>query len=150
MGKQSNIIFEEFNSIKFDTWYHAGLSIAIIMKLFFFISAIVLFYDERAGKQDSKQFKRMMMLKNFSNEMTKIIVCLLIIVVFATHKGVSCIDKHFRILLVVFAIISLLEVHWIVFFQDVIPLLNQIQYFTGRIGTLQDQTNMDKIHAVRY
>ena len=150
MTKQTNIIFEEFNSIKFDTWYHAGLSIAIIMKAFFFISAVVLFYDERAGKRDSKQFKRMLFLKNFSNEMTKIIVCLLIIVVFTTHKGVSCIDKHFRILLIVFAIITLLEVHWIVFFQETTPLLSHIQYFTGRIGSLQDQTNMDKIHEVRY
>ena len=148
MGKQTNIVFEEFNSIKFDTWYHAGLSIAIIMKVFFFISAVVLFYDERAGKRDSKQFKRMLFLKNFSNEMTKIIVCALIIHVFTSQRGVSCIDKHFRILLVAFAIITLLEVHWVVFFQQSIPLLSQIQYFSGRVGSFTDQMNRDKLHEM--
>jgi hypothetical protein len=70
--------------------------------------------------------------------------------VFNPFNDTFCVDKHFKTLLFVFAIFTLIEVHWVVFTRKVSPDANLIRFFLGRIGTMKQQTQRDREHAEYY
>jgi hypothetical protein len=72
------------------------------------------------------------------------------IYVFNPFNNTFCIDKHFKTLLFVFAIFAIAEIHWVVFTSKVSPDANIVQFFLGRIGTMQQQEQRDREHAAYY
>lgn len=138
------------SEIKTDTWYHIVLSIAVIVKVIFVCSAIFCYTEERRNKTETDTFKRIVHIKDISNELTIIVICLLMLYVFNPFNDTFCVDKHFKTLLFVFAIFTLIEVHWVVFTAKVSPDANLIRFFFGRIGTMKQQTQRDREHAEYY
>lgn len=147
MGNIPNVIKNEF---KVDTWYHIVLTIVVIIKIIFIISAIIVFEETRNHHENTPFFKRIVRIKDISNELAIIIICILMIHVFNPFNNNYTVDKHLKNILFVFAILTLCERHWFVFTGKNIQLINHIQFFTGRIGTLQDQTSSDKRHLMDY
>jgi hypothetical protein len=135
------------NEIRFDSKYHIVMTIAVLLKLVFVTCAILGMMDKIDNAQNAEQHKRIMMAKDMSNELTKIVVLGMMVVIFFPRNNTYCIDKSFKTLLFVFAIISLLEIHWYVFLGQ-IDLVNRIQYFTGRIGSFDQQVHNDQIHIL--
>ena len=133
-----------------DTWYHIVLSIAVIVKVVFVLSAIFCFIEERRNKTETNTFKRLVHIKDISNELTILIICLLMLYVFNPFNKNFCVDKHFKTLLFVFAIFTIAEIHWVVFTSEVSPDANVIRFFLGRIGTIKQQDQRDREHAAYY
>ena len=138
------------SEIRFDTWYHIVLSLAVIIKIVFICSAIFCFIEQKKYGTDTKEFKRAIHIKDIANELTILIICLIMIYVFNPFNNTFCIDKHFKTLLFVFAIFAIAEIHWVVFTSKVSPDANIVQFFLGRIGTMQQQEQRDREHAAYY
>ena len=147
MGKIPNFIKNEF---KVDTWYHIVLTIIVILKIIFLISAIIVFEETRHHHENTPLFQRIVRIKDISNELAMIIISILMIYVFNPFNNNYTVDKHLKNILFIFAILTLCERHWFVFTGKNIQLINHIQFFTGRIGTLQDQMSTDKRHLTDY
>lgn len=145
-----NFTKEIKGEIRDDTIYHIVLSIAVIVKIIFIISAIICYIYEEKGQQNTKFFKKIVRIKDITNELTIIIVCCLIFFIFNPFNNTFCIDKHFKTLLFVFAIFTLIEVKWVVFTGEVLKESNILQFFFGRIGTLKQQVNHDQTHSEYY
>jgi len=130
--------------MRFDTKYHIVLSVAILVKVVFLICAIVSFYETLQGNETSPFTRKMIKLKDITNELFKVIICGLMIVFFYPRNQKYCIDKQMKLLLFSYAIISMMEVNWSVIVKPY-PFFRKIQYFFGRIGSLRDQNSRDKL-----
>ena len=146
----TKIINSIHKEIRIDSWYHIFLSIAVITKLVFVSSAILCYIEERRNKTETNIFKRLIHVKDISNELTILVVCLLMIYIFNPSNTNFCIDKQFKTLLFAFAIFTLAEIHWVVFTKKVYPGSNTLQFFLGRIGTMRGQIERDRVHAEYY
>ena len=78
----SKIINSIHKEIRIDSWYHIFLSIAVVTKLVFVSSAVLCYIEERRNKTETNRFKRMVHIKDISNELTILVVCLLMIYIF--------------------------------------------------------------------
>ena len=149
--KVIKIVDKEIGSeIRLDTWYHIVLSIAVVVKIVFIFSAVFCYTYQRENKMNTPAFKKLVRIKDVSNELTILIVCLLILYVFNPFNHNFCIDKHFKTLLFVFAIFTIAEIHWVVFTNKVSEELTSVRFFLGGIGTIKQQTQRDKDHADYY
>ena len=138
-----NIVHSMSKDLRFDTKYHIILSVAIMIKGVFLICAIVSFYETKRGNETSPFTKKMIKLKDITNELFKLIICGLMIVIFYPRNQKYCIDKPMKILLFSYAIISLMEIKWSVAINTH-PFFRNLQYFFGRNGSLSDQITRDK------
>lgn len=130
--------------IQFDTNYHVVLTVAVVLKVVFVICAVISLYEVRQGREHTSFAIRVVKLKDMCNELVKIIVCLLVVYLFSPFKPSYCMDKSMKILLFTFAIITLIEVHWVVFIKHHY-IIRTLQYFTGRLGTFNEQRRVDII-----
>tara|TARA_B100000282_G_C31325616_1_gene306475 strand:- start:49 stop:273 length:225 start_codon:yes stop_codon:yes gene_type:complete len=60
------------------------------------------------------------------------------------------VDVHVQTLLFAFAIIVLLESHWVVFMREQHYGVSIVQFFIGRIGTLKEQKIADQKHIATH
>jgi hypothetical protein len=141
----TKLLKEEFQT---DTRIHIVLSVAVAIKVVFIVCAIISFYETKNGNEASPFTKKMIKLKDISNELVKIIVCVLIVFLFYPHNNIYCIDKPMKMLLFSYAIISLFEVNWSAIMKTH-PAFRTIQYFTGRVGTLREQNTSDELLSAR-
>jgi hypothetical protein len=141
----TKILKEEFQT---DTLIHIVLSVAVAIKVVFLICAVISFYETRNGNETSQFTKKILKLKDISNELVKIIVCILMVFLFYPHNNTYCIDKPMKMLLFSYAIISLFEVNWAALMKTH-PVFRTIQYFTGRVGTLREQNMRDELLSAK-
>jgi amino acid permease len=141
----TKLLKEEFQT---DTRFHVVLSVAVGIKLIFLICAVISFYETRNGNETSQFTKKILKLKDISNELVKIIVCLLMVFLFYPRSNTYCIDKPMKMLLFSYAIISLFEVNWAALMKTH-PAFRMIQYFTGRVGTFQEQNMRDELLSAK-
>jgi hypothetical protein len=140
----SNVFTELKSEIKFDSYYHIVLSIAVILKIVFIICAIISFYEYEIGNSETSFSKKIIKLKDYSNETVKAIVCTIMLFLFSPFNNNYCIDRTLKILLFTYSIISIAEINWAVFI-DVHPIIRKIQYFMGRPGSIKQQKMYDKL-----
>ena len=138
-----NLIQSMSEEMRFDTKYHIVLSVAILVKVVFLICAIVSFYETLQGNETSPFTRKMIKLKDITNELFKVIICGLMIVFFYPRNQKYCIDKQMKLLLFSYAIISLIEIKWSIAINTH-PFFRNLQYFFGRNGSLSDQSTRDK------
>lgn len=131
---------EEF---QFDTQFHIVLSVAVVIKVVFLVCAVISYYETKTGNEASLFTQKVIKLKDISNELTKIIVCALMVVLFYPHNNTYCIDKPMKMLLFSFGIISLFEVNWSVLMKTHL-IFRTMQYFMGRTGSIRDQKMIDE------
>ena len=141
----TKLLREEFQT---DTRFHIVLSIAVAIKVVFIVCAIISFYETKNGNEASPFTKNMIKLKDISNELVKIIVCVLMIFLFYPHSNIYCIDKPMKMLLFSYAIISMFEINWSAIMKTH-PVFRKIQYFTGRVGTLHEQNMRDEFLSAK-
>jgi len=134
------------SNFKYDTWFHIAISVAVLVKLIFLITAIIVFYDSETHNTDTPFYKKMVKLKDICTQCTTILVCLIMIYLFNPRNKHIYIDVHTQVILFGFAIITLLESHWVVFMREQNYGLAIIQFFVGRIGTFKEQVDADQIH----
>ena len=144
----SNIVTSLMKEIQLDTRYHVVLSVAIVLKVVFILCAVISFYETRNGNEASPFTKKMIKLKDISNELVKLIVCILMAFLFYPYNNTYCIDKPMKMLLFSYAIISLFEINWSTFIKTH-PVFRTIQYFVGRSGSLRVQNMYDDLFSAR-
>jgi len=141
----TKILKEEFQT---DTLIHIVLSVAVAIKVVFLICAVISFYEMRNSNETSQFTKKILKLKDISNELVKIIVCILMVFLFYPHNNTYCIDKPMKMLMFSYAIISLFEVNWAAL-MNTHPVFRTLQYFTGRVGTLREQNMRDELLSAK-
>lgn len=138
------------SEFKHDTWYHIAISVAVLLKLIFLLSAIIVFYGSETHNTDTPFFRKMVKLKDICNQCSIILVCAIMIYLFNPSNKHMYIDVHTQTLLFAFAIIVLLESHWVVFMREQHYGLSIVQFFIGRIGTLNEQKIADRTHIAKH
>ncbi len=129
----------------FNSYFHAIVSVAVIIKTIFLVSAVTCFLISKEGDKASRFYTMFLRIKDVANEITKILVFGLMAYVF--RPGISRskpIDGTLKALFFLFALISLVEVHWNVLFHVRSDTINVIQFFAGRTGSLKQQMNHDR------
>ena len=138
------------SQLRVDSIYHIFLSIAIIIKIIFITCAITCHVEEKRDKETTNFFRKVVRIKDIANELTTILVCIIILIVLNPFNKTFCIDKHFKMLLFGFAVFTLIEVQWVVFSGEVVKESNLLQFFFGRVGTLNQQIERDLKHSEYY
>ena len=139
MGKLSK-------ELQYDTWYHIAISFAVLLKLLFLGCAVMVFYEGEINNTDTPFFRKVVRLKDICNQCSIIVMCGLMIYLFNPRNRNIYIDTHMQTLLFAFAIIILLESHWVVFLREQSPFISMVQFFIGRTGTFKQQNTADKVH----
>lgn len=131
-------------TFQLDTWIHIVLSVAVVIKIVFLVCAVISYYETQTGNEASPFTKKVLKLKDISNELAKIIACTLMVVLFYPHNNTYCIDKPMKMLLFSFGIISLFEVNWAALMKTH-PMFRTMQYFVGRTGSIREQNMSDEM-----
>ena len=126
------------DELKIDTTYHIVLSAAILLKIVFIACAVINFYDVRSGRDASPFAKKVLKLKDITNELVKGIVCALMLFLFYPRNKNYCIDRTTKMILFSYAVLAIVEINWAVFAEPH-PAVRYVQFFLGRIGTMRDQ-----------
>lgn len=134
---------EEF---RWDTVYHVLLSLAVISKIVFFASAFLTMTDidiTKTNEVEKKRYRFLIYMKDRANEVTKILVYLLILIMFwPTNKNIY-VDSMFRHVLFIFAIVELFEVHWWLFFESS-NFFDRVRYLFGNVGSFKQQQELKR------
>ncbi len=138
------------SEFKYDTWYHVAISIAVLLKILFLLTAIIVFYNSETNNTDTPFVRKMVKLKDICNQCSIIVVCAIMIYLFNPRNKHVYVDVHVQTLLFAFAIIVLLESHWVVFMREQHYGVSIVQFFIGRIGTLKEQKIADQKHIATH
>lgn len=130
------------DELKIDTVYHIVLSVAILLKIVFIACAVINFYDVSSGRDARPFAKKVLKLKDITNELVKVIVCALMLFLFYPRNKNYCIDRTTKIILFSYAVLAIVEINWSVFAEPP-PAVRYIQFFLGRVGTIRDQQEHD-------
>ena len=77
------------SEFKHDTWYHIAISVAVLLKILFLLTAIIVFYGSETQNTDTPFFRKMVKLKDICNQCSIILVCAIMIYLFNPSRKCS-------------------------------------------------------------